>query len=106
MQEPLLYIYYAILEKEPKFELGITVMTRDVKKAMCKNYSFYDEVNECFQKYSQGDWGQFMFNSKGKPYKIKKGESVIGKYKTSQGDILIQTEHDRSVTTIMLQENY
>lgn len=104
MNEPLFYPYYGFLGREPEFELGVTVMTRGVKEILSKDTSFIVEIDDCFEKFIHRDMG-FMSSKPGKLCAIKKGQEIMGAYKTSKESLYIVTSHDRAATIIMLFED-
>ena len=106
MNQPLLYLYNAIPTKEPQFKLGVVVVTRAIKNLMNQSQIFSNEIEASFNKFIQKDWGIAPLNSKGKPYGVKNGDTIFGKYQTTEGIIYIVTEYDRSYTVIMLPEEY
>ena len=86
-----------------KFELGEICMMPTAK-------SILDEtsVAEAIVKHSQGIWGDLDFQCKeANEVALEYGERLFSLYRDVNGVIFwIITEHDRSVTTILLPEDY
>ena len=106
MNEPVYYIYSGMLRGGAEFKTGITLFTRGIKKLVCEKEGFIDEVDECYERYIHKDWGLVSLKKNGKPYGVQNGTTIIGRYKTSIGNINIVTQHDRSCTVVMLPEEY
>lgn len=91
-----------------KFDLGQIVQTRGIADACERSQDFTLEVHQAFYKYIKGDWGDTC--DEDKPLNdaaIKNNDDrIVAKYKTSQGNIFIITEWDRSYTTIMFANEY
>ena len=90
-----------------KFELGQVVMTRGIANILESNARFQLEVNIAFAMYSNGDWGSISEgDAELNEEALKIGDRLMACYPTCIGDIWIVTEWDRSVTTILLPEEY
>lgn len=86
---------------------GKLLMTSGIANAMDDN-NFTLEVNNAFTRYLNRDWGELekedaLLNDLAL---INEDDRILARYKTSQGDIYIITECDRSVTTILFTEEY
>lgn len=59
-------------------------------------------------RHVTGDWGELDDEDKKEnDFSVKNGFRILSAYRTSKGvKIWIITEHDRSVTTILLPEEY
>ncbi|RZI40516.1 hypothetical protein EGT07_23020 [Herbaspirillum sp. HC18] len=59
-------------------------------------------------RHASGDWGEVCASDKRlNDESIKHGNRILSRYQLSDGEnIYIITEHDRSVTTIMLRDEY
>ena len=89
-----------------KFELGQVVCTAN----------FQDRLGESWQKtasvvlgrHSSGDWGDLSEEDKQSNNLAVKGEDrILSSYNTDSGEkVWVITEWDRSVTTILLPEDY
>lgn len=92
-------------ERKVLFPLGQTVMTLGAKEAL-------EESNELpitfITKHQSGDWGIVGNEDKQEnEFSLKNGYRLLSAYLTAKGEkIWIITEHDRSVTTILLPEEY
>jgi len=89
-------------------ELGRTVVTAGVAKMMKDNKNFTDFVKASLNKHTNGDWGnvckedkELNDNSNG-----PMPERILSSYEDKGIKIWIITEWDRSVTTILLPEEY
>lgn len=91
-----------------KLELGQTVMTSGISHLMQESRDFANEINKAFVKYSNGDWGETCKSDKKmNDEALESGKDrIVAKYETIRGDILIITEWDRSVTTILFPSEY
>lgn len=91
-----------------KFELGRLVATRGVADMMEKNPQFSKDVTVAFVKYQKCDWGitceeDAEMNNEA----VKNGnDRILAVYQTSEGEIWIITEWDRSCTTILFPSEY
>ena len=64
------------------------------------------EVDNAFRKYMRGDWG-ISKDKRMNNQAVKNGDDrIMGVYPTSEGDIWIITEWDRSVTTMLFPSEY
>jgi hypothetical protein len=63
---------------------------------------------EFLDRHAQGDWGELDAEDKGEnAFSVRHGFRILSAYTTSAGDKLwIITEADRSVTTLLLPEEY
>lgn len=91
------------------FEMGDVVMTCGIAR-LCeeKGKKFTEAVHNSFRRYVRKDWGELddediQMNDNA----FKSGEDrIFASYETEFGKIWIITEWDRSVTTILLPEEY
>lgn len=88
-------------------ELGQIVMTRGIR-AGASNIDFAQFVIGAFGKYLSQDWGDTCKEDAAmNDAAVKNGDDrVVAKYNHVLGDIFIITEWDRSVTTILLCNEY
>ena len=90
-----------------KFKLGVLVITNGVCAAMNGNEKFEDEMIEAYVRYIQCDWGDLCEEDKKmNDEATQKEDRILAKYSTSEGEIYIITEWDRSVTTILFTNEY
>lgn len=89
-----------------RFSLGRLVQTRGVDHKTRTNDGFGDEIKAALSKYIRGDWG-ISKDKRMNDAAVKSGDDrIMGVYPTSEGDIWIITEWDRSVTTILFPSEY
>jgi hypothetical protein len=92
-------------QNKAMFDLGQTVMTIGAKEAL-------EESNELpatfLAKHASGDWGIVGREDKQEnEFSLKNGYRLLSAYMTATNEkIWIITEADRSVTTILLPEEY
>jgi hypothetical protein len=109
---------------EAKFELGKTVMTPgaiDVMRKKCAavddGFAKMDEHTQNFvasvayapllRRHQSGDYGEIgKEDCKANDYDIDHDGHIVSKYKVGDADVYVITEHDRSVTTILLPDEY
>jgi hypothetical protein len=87
----------------PRFPLGQTVMTPGVAQKIPQ-----DEVYDAMRRHQCGDWGQVGRNDwEENELSLKEGFRLLSAY-TSRGGtkFWIITEWDRSMTTVLLPEEY
>lgn len=66
------------------------------------------DINIALARYMACDWGDLCEEDKAiNDYAIKNGERILASYKSGKGvTFWIITEWDRSVTTVLLPEDY
>jgi hypothetical protein len=58
-------------------------------------------------RHATGDWGELCaFDRRQNEVALRTGERVLSSYETPAGKVWVITEADRSVTTILLPEEY
>lgn len=96
-------------------ELGQTVMTQGIAKAMGKDFFFKVFVLDSFNRYAREDWGELCKEDQEENERaLKNGDRVFASYSLPtflQGlfpddKVWIITEADRSYTTILFPEEY
>lgn len=89
----------------PKFELGQVVATPAVLKALEESGQ---DVAFFLEKHASSDWGDVCpDDQRANDQALRDGGRLVSLYMTLRGEaILIITEYDRSVTTLMLAEEY
>ena len=91
--------------KEPLFSLGRVVATRGAIAAL-------DEAEQSPQEFLDrhiaGDWGEVSDEDKQEnDWSVENGFRILSSYFTNKGTkIWVITEHDRSVTTLLLPQEY
>lgn len=87
----------------PKFELGRVVITRNALSTLPP-----DDVAAAIQRHSRGDWGELDQHDLAENERsLKEGGRLLSIYQTETGvRFYVITESDRSVTTILLPEDY
>ena len=89
------------------FKLGKLVMTRGVHSKIKENVDFAVGVLDAFERYQRCDWGDLCDEDKALNEQAQKyGERIFALYNIGNDKIYIITEWDRSVTTILLPEEY
>lgn len=95
------------------FSLGRTVMTRgfiELFQNVPEDFRhFYAsvEANKLTRKHVSGDWGLLGDEDKqANADAIKHGDRILSKYQVKGENVYVITEYDRSVTTLLLTEEY
>jgi hypothetical protein len=85
------------------FKMGQNVCTAT---AMAKVPA--DEILKAMTRHSQGDWGELSEDDKqANQDALKMGDRILSSYLTANGTkFWVITEWDRSVTTVLLPEDY
>ena len=93
------------ISKQPAFELGQIVATPGALAALKKAGQ---QPGEFLTRHINRDWGDLdEEDRKENEYGLEHGFRLLSAYKTNAGDRLwIITEADRSVTTLLLPEEY
>ena len=93
------------ISKQPAFELGQIVATPGALAAIKKAGQ---QPGEFLTRHINRDWGDLdEEDRKENEYSLEHGFRLLSAYKTNAGDRLwIVTEADRSVTTLLLPEEY
>ena len=91
-----------------KFSLGKLVMTRAVHEKMNSDIDFAIGVLESFERYRSCDWGDLSESDQAEnEHALKEGERIFAVYNIGdEKKLWIITEWDRSVTTLLLPEEY
>lgn len=87
----------------PKFNLGQVVITANAAREIST-----DDVQAALRRHSQGDWGELDENDwSTNQQALQSGNRLLSAYTTDNGvRFWIITEADRSVTTVLLPEDY
>ena len=89
------------------FKLGKLVMTRGVHSKIKEDVDFAVGVLDAFERYQRCDWGDLCDEDKAENEQaLIDGERIFALYNIGNDKIYITTERDRSVTTILLPEEY
>ena len=93
------------ISKQPAFELGQIVATPGALAALKKAGQ---QPGEFLTRHINRDWGDLdEEDRKENEHSLEHGFRLLSAYKTNAGDRLwIITEADRSVTTLLLPEEY
>ena len=84
--------------------LGKVVATPGVLKVLSEAG---EDAFEYLARHATGDWGELCaFDRHQNEIALRDGARVISSYNISAGRVWIITEADRSVTTILLPEEY
>jgi hypothetical protein len=89
-----------------KFELGKHVISGDLMKWAAENNT-YIALIACWQRHAEGDWGDVSeFDASENDRDVECGGLLLSAYEIKGRRILILTEADRSLTTIMFNDEY
>jgi len=93
------------ISKQPAFELGQIVATPGALAALKKAGQ---QPGEFLTRHVHREWGELDDEDRREnEYSLEHGFRLLSAYKTNAGDRLwIITEADRSVTTVLLPEEY
>ena len=88
---------------DPKFSLGQTVSTSNAQNALNQ-----EDVLNTTARHSRGDWGDLCDEDRqANEQALEHGERLFSVYHDRDSTkFYIITEHDRSVTTVLLPEDY
>ena len=87
----------------PKFSLGQVVITANASQAVSR-----EEAGAALRRHARGDWGNLDNEDwAANQTALTDGSRLISVYETTAGiKFYVITEADRSVTTILLPEDY
>ena len=88
---------------ETLFPLGVCVITRAAKDLLHP-----EDVKLCLDRHGHGDWGDLCEHDlKENQVALRQGHRLFSVYRDRAAvKFYIITEHDRSVTTVLLPEDY
>lgn len=88
---------------KPRVPLGILVATPNALNVIA-----HEEIQQALQRHVTGDWGDLDDDDKqANDEALVNGERLLSAYHTANGiKFWIITESDRSVTTVLLPEDY
>jgi hypothetical protein len=92
-------------EQQQKFPLGQVVITQGANAA----FAATEEIPIAFvRRHARGDWGDLDEHDQNEnEFALQHGLRLLSRYSLSDGTVIwIITEADRSVTTILLPEEY
>lgn len=98
-----------LARNENKFKLGQVVATSGVYEMVGEDIKFSQFVTNSFIRHCNGDWGDLCEEDKmaNDFALLNGGDRLFSRYDYKNGVIIyIITEWDRSVTTILLPEEY
>lgn len=85
---------------KPLFPLGKTYATRGIA-------ALGIDVAQLLHRHECGDWGDLGAEDKqANEVALLVGERILSCYKTTEAKIYVITEWNRSITTVMLAEEY
>ena len=85
-----------------KFPLGKIVMTANASGRLDAV-----AVNEALRRHASGDWGDLCpDDAEQNEFGLKHGERLFSVYGVGENRFWIITERDRSVTTVLMPEDY
>ena len=90
---------------KPRFSLGQIVATPGALEALARANQ---QPGHFLNRHLSGDWGELSNEDKAEnEYSLQHGFRILSSYKTVTGEKLwLITEADRSVTTLLLPEEY
>jgi len=97
----------ALAQQPPRFRLGRTMQTRGIVAL-----DLGEEVCDLLMRHERGDWGDLdaedrQTNEAAIRPNPEECSRILSAYQTAGGvKVWIITEHDRSVTTVLLPEEY
>lgn len=92
------------MDKKAKFKLGQIVVTRGVWDWVNQEISVLHSI---LQRHQSGDWGELEKEDKlANDSALQLGARILSCYRVNNRKVWILTEGDRSVTTILLPEEY
>jgi hypothetical protein len=84
--------------------LGKVVATPGALKAITE---VGEDPFDYLARHATGDWGELCaFDRRQNEVALRTGERVLSSYDTPAGRVWVITEADRSITTILLPEEY
>jgi hypothetical protein len=87
---------------QSKFPLGEIVMTANASQQLTATV-----VVESLRRHAAGDWGNLPPEDAGQnEYGLKHGQRLFSAYDEGEKRFWIITEWDRSVTTVLMPEDY
>ena len=93
----------AAMDLGPKFSLGRVVITANAARTLAQ-----EDVLIAIRRHARGDWGELDEHDRQENQAaLKEGTRLLSAYRDRNGvKFWIITEWDRSVTTVLLPEDY
>lgn len=89
------------------FPLGRTVMTPAIEDRLVDGTLTPALLGDCLHRHECGDWGTLAVEDwRANNAALAAGERLVSCYMHRRGQFWIITEADRSVTTVLLPEDY
>lgn len=87
----------------PKFPLGRTVITRNARSVLAD-----EDVCAALVRHAAGDWGELDAEDRAaNEAALRDGSRLLSVFRSATGQrFYVITEWDRSVTTVLLPEDY
>ena len=86
----------------PKFPLGDTVITANARETLDPA-----DVQQGLSRHASGDWGNIPpEDAELNEFGLKHGERLFSAYGEGEGRFWVITERDRSVTTVLMPQDY
>ncbi len=86
----------------PKFPLGQIVMTANAKATLD-----HADVQQGLSRHARGDWGDIgLEDHEENELSLKEGFRLMSVYRSGDKRFWVITEADRSVTTVLMPEDY
>ena len=86
----------------PKFRLGETVITANAQRIID-----HAKVADALQRHAQGNWGELPAeDARSNRYALQHGGRLMSVFGEGGTRFWIITEADRSVTTVLLPQDY
>ena len=91
-----------IMPVAPKFPLGEIVLTTNAMGQLNPN-----AINDGLKRHAAGDWGDVCPEDREEnELSLKEGYRLLSVYRSGETPFWIITEADRSVTTILMPDDY
>ena len=90
------------------FKMGQIYVTRGIGMLIGESDEFRRFISDSFTRYANRDWGDLCDEDKEiNDRAVQYGDGrIVARYNNALGDIYIITEWDRSLTTILLTDEY
>lgn len=88
---------------QPKFPLGRTVITRNARSVLT-----HEDVLSALARHEAGDWGELDAEDRAaNEAALLDGSRLVSVYRSRSGQrFYVITEWDRSLTTVLLPQDY
>jgi hypothetical protein len=85
-----------------KFPLGQIVMTANASRQLAA-----EDIQKALTRHAAGDWGEVCEGDREEnELSLKEGYRLLSVYRSGETKFWIITEADRSVTTVLMPEDY